>query len=121
CIRRTNQELVTCALNGIPIKVAVINNGSLGMRRECQTLFYNQRYSNTALHAGTGASRIPGFVKRSHGVGCVGLGCERAEDLDAVIEQAMAMDDRPVVIDFIVHQEAMGWPMVAAGTSNDEI
>ncbi|KJS57648.1 thiamine pyrophosphate-dependent enzyme, partial [Streptomyces rubellomurinus] len=77
---------------GIPIKVAVINNGSLGMVRQWQTLFYNQRYSNTALHSGTGATRIPDFVKLSEAMGCVGLRCERPEDLDAVIEQAMAID-----------------------------
>ncbi|MFJ9773482.1 acetolactate synthase large subunit [Kitasatospora sp. NPDC101157] len=130
CFQMTNQELVTCALNGIPIKVAVINNGSLGMVRQWQTLFYNQRYSNTVLHSGPDhdgiappaqGTRIPDFVKLSEAMGCVGLRCERPEDLDAVIQQAMAIDDRPVVIDFIVHQDAMVWPMVAAGTSNDEI
>ncbi|MBD0692056.1 acetolactate synthase large subunit [Streptomyces sp. CBMA123] len=130
CFQMTNQELVTCALNDIPIKVAVINNGSLGMVRQWQTLFYNQRYSNTVLHSGpehdgiappAQGTRIPDFVKLSEAMGCVGLRCERPEDLDAVIEQAMAINDRPVVIDFIVHQDAMVWPMVAAGTSNDEI
>ncbi|WP_395294270.1 acetolactate synthase large subunit [Kitasatospora hibisci] len=131
CFQMTNQELVTCALNGIPIKVAVINNGSLGMVRQWQTLFYNQRYSNTVLHAGPdhdgveppvqGGTRIPDFVMLSEAMGCAGLRCERPEDLDAVIKQAMEIEDRPVVIDFIVHQDAMVWPMVAAGTSNDEI
>ncbi len=131
CFQMTNQELVTCALNDIPIKVAVINNGSLGMVRQWQTLFYNQRYSNTVLHAGPGhdgieppaqgGTRIPDFVLLAEAMGCVGLRCERPEDLDAVIKQAMEINDRPVVIDFIVHQDAMVWPMVAAGTSNDEI
>ncbi|MEU6232657.1 acetolactate synthase large subunit [Kitasatospora sp. NPDC047058] len=130
CFQMTNQELVTCALNDIPIKVAVINNGSLGMVRQWQTLFYNQRYSNTVLHSGPGhdgieppaqGTRIPDFVMLSEAMGCVGLRCERPEDLDAVIERAMEINDRPVVIDFIVHQDAMVWPMVAAGTSNDEI
>ncbi|MER7668587.1 acetolactate synthase large subunit [Kitasatospora sp. NPDC096128] len=130
CFQMTNQELVTCALNDIPIKVAVINNGSLGMVRQWQTLFYNQRYSNTVLHAGpehdgiappAQGTRIPDFVLLSEAMGCVGLRCERPEDLDAVIKQAMEINDRPVVIDFIVHQDAMVWPMVAAGTSNDEI
>ncbi|WP_354642418.1 acetolactate synthase large subunit [Kitasatospora camelliae] len=130
CFQMTNQELVTCALNNIPIKVAVINNGSLGMVRQWQTLFYNQRYSNTVLHSGPGhdgieppaqGTRIPDFVLLSEAMGCVGLRCERPEDLDAVIKQAMEINDRPVVIDFIVHQDAMVWPMVAAGTSNDEI
>ncbi|MDH6116249.1 acetolactate synthase large subunit [Kitasatospora sp. GAS204B] len=130
CFQMTNQELVTCALNNIPIKVAVINNGSLGMVRQWQTLFYNQRYSNTVLHAGPEhdgvapppqGTRIPDFVLLSEAMGCVGLRCERPEDLDAVIKQAMEINDRPVVVDFIVHQDAMVWPMVAAGTSNDEI
>ncbi|WP_371479433.1 acetolactate synthase large subunit [Kitasatospora sp. NBC_00315] len=130
CFQMTNQELVTCALNNIPIKVAVINNGSLGMVRQWQTLFYNQRYSNTVLHAGPEhdgiaaplqGTRIPDFVLLAEAMGCVGLRCERPEDLDAVIKQAMEINDRPVVIDFIVHQDAMVWPMVAAGTSNDEI
>ncbi|MDI2129346.1 acetolactate synthase large subunit [Yinghuangia seranimata] len=117
CFQMTNQELVTCALNNIPIKVAIINNGSLGMVRQWQTLFYNQRYSNTDLHS----KHIPDFVKLADAMGCVGLRCERPEDLDATIKQAMEINDRPVVVDFVVHQDAMVWPMVAAGTSNDEI
>ncbi|MEV4433797.1 acetolactate synthase large subunit [Streptomyces sp. NPDC049555] len=129
CFQMTNQELVTCALNNIPIKVAIINNGALGMVRQWQTLFYNQRYSNTVLHAGPEAAgtepcagtRVPDFVKLSEAMGCVGLRCEDPAQLDAVIEQANAINDRPVVVDFIVHQDAMVWPMVAAGTSNDEI
>ncbi|MEV5375750.1 acetolactate synthase large subunit [Streptomyces nondiastaticus] len=135
CFQMTNQELVTCALNNIPVKIAIINNGALGMVRQWQTLFYNQRYSNTVLDSGPAASggdsaagtkafagtRVPDFVKLSEAMGCVGLRCERPEDLDAVIQQANAINDRPVVVDFIVHQDAMVWPMVAAGTSNDEI
>jgi acetolactate synthase-1/2/3 large subunit len=129
CFQMTNQELVTCALNNLPIKVAVINNGSLGMVRQWQTLFYGQRYSNTVLHDGpandgrgpSAGTRIPDFVKLAEAMGCYGLRCERPEDLDATIQQAMAIKDGPVVIDFIVHQDAMVWPMVAAGTSNDEI
>jgi acetolactate synthase I/II/III large subunit len=122
----TNQELATCALEGIPVKVAVINNGNLGMVRQWQTLFYNERYSNTDLHkdetggGGTG-TRIPDFVKLAEAYGCVGLRCEAKENVDAVIKQAMEINDRPVVIDFIVHRDAMVWPMVAAGTSNDDI
>jgi acetolactate synthase-1/2/3 large subunit len=120
CFQMTNQELATCALEGIPIKVAVINNDSLGMVRQWQTLFYNERYSNTDLH--TGASRrIPDFVKMADAYGCVGLRCEDAADVDATIEKAMGVDDRPVVIDFVVHRDAMVWPMVPAGTSNDDI
>ncbi|GGG06307.1 acetolactate synthase [Rhodococcoides trifolii] len=120
CFQMTNQELATCAIEGIPIKVAVINNGNLGMVRQWQTLFYEQRYSNTNL--GThGDVRIPDFLKLAEALGCVGLRCEREEDVDAVIAQARAINDRPVVIDFIVGADAQVWPMVAAGTSNTEI
>jgi acetolactate synthase-1/2/3 large subunit len=120
CFQMTNQELATCVINEIPIKVAVINNSSLGMVRQWQTLFYGERYSNTDLHTGA-ARRIPDFVKLADAYGCVGLRCERVEDLDATIEAAMAVNDRPVVVDFVVHRDAMVWPMVAAGLSNDEI
>ena len=133
CFQMTNQELATCAIEGIPIKVAIINNGSLGMVRQWQTLFYNERYSNTDLHRETGAelhpevprklagTRIPDFVKLAEAYGCEGLRCEETGDVDRVIERAMAINDRPVVVDFIVHRDAMVWPMVAAGTSNNDI
>jgi acetolactate synthase-1/2/3 large subunit len=113
----TNQELATCSINDIPIKVAVINNSSLGMVRQWQTLFYNQRYSNTDLHS----ARIPDFVTLADAYGAAGLRCESASDVDATIEKAMQINDRPVVVDFVVHKDAMVWPMVAAGTSNDDI
>ncbi|BAL92342.1 putative acetolactate synthase large subunit [Actinoplanes missouriensis 431] len=119
CFQMTNQELATCALEGIPIKVAVINNGNLGMVRQWQTLFYDGRYSNTEL--GTHKHRIPDFVKLAEALGCIGLRCESKDDVDKVIKQAMEINDAPVVIDFTVGKDAMVWPMVAAGTSNDEI
>jgi acetolactate synthase I/II/III large subunit len=119
CFQMTNQELATCAVEGAPIKVAVINNGNLGMVRQWQTLFYEKRYSQTDLS--THSRRIPDFLKLAEALGCVGLRCERAEDVEAVINQARAINDRPVVIDFIVGADAQVWPMVAAGTSNDEI
>jgi len=140
CFQMTNQELATCAIEGIPVKVAIINNGSLGMVRQWQTLFYNERYSNTDLHVspagGSGGvvppsqhaeprkpagTRIPDFVKLAEAYGCEGIRCEEPGDVDKVIEQAMAIDDRPVVLDFVVHKDAMVWPMVAAGTSNNDI
>ena len=124
CFQMTNQELATCAIEGIAIKIAIINNGNLGMVRQWQTLFYNERYSNTNLgdrKTELRGTRIPDFVKLAEAYGCIGLRCERQEDVDAVIEQAMAFNDQPVVIDFIVHKDAMVWPMVAAGTSNDAI
>jgi acetolactate synthase-1/2/3 large subunit len=119
CFQMTNQELATCAIEGIPIKVAVINNGNLGMVRQWQTLFYEQRYSNTEL--GTHKHRIPDFVKLADALGCIGLRCESKADVDATIEKAMSINDSPVVVDFTVGADAMVWPMVAAGTSNDAI
>ena len=124
CFQMTNQELATCAIEGIPVKIAIINNGALGMVRQWQTLFYNERYSNTNLgdrKAELRGTRVPDFVKLADAYGCIGLRCERKEDVDKVIEQAMAINDQPVVIDFIVHKDAMVWPMVAAGTSNSDI
>ncbi|HXP58486.1 MAG TPA: thiamine pyrophosphate-dependent enzyme, partial [Streptosporangiaceae bacterium] len=140
CFQMTNQELATCALEGIPIKVAIINNGNLGMVRQWQTLFYGERYSNTDLRrAGTSAdlpgaipsspeapraeagTRVPDFVKLAEAYGCASIRVERPEDVDAAIKQAMEINDRPVVVDFIVHRDAMVWPMVPAGTSNDDI
>jgi acetolactate synthase-1/2/3 large subunit len=117
CFQMTNQELVTCALNNIPIKVAVINNESLGMVRQWQTLFYKERYSNTDLHS----KRIPDFAKLAEAMGCIGLRCESKGDVDKIIKKANAINDAPVVVDFSVHRDAMVWPMVAAGTSNDDI
>ena len=117
CFQMTNQELVTCALNNIPIKVAVINNESLGMVRQWQTLFYEGRYSNTDLKS----KLVPDFVKLADAMGAVGLRCEDPADVDKTIEKAMAINDQPVVVDFRVHRDAMVWPMVAAGTSNDDI
>ncbi len=120
CFQMTNQELATCTIEGIPIKVALINNESLGMVRQWQTLFYDGRYSNTDLHTGP-ARRIPDFVKLADAYGAVGLSCDSPDDVDATIAKAMEIDDVPVVVDFRVHRDAMVWPMVAAGTSNDEI
>ncbi len=141
CFQMTNQELATCAVEGIPVKIAIINNGNLGMVRQWQTLFYNERYSNTDLDkvaqtydealsreqaprrdpAAGGGTRIPDFVKLAEAYGCVGLRCEDKAGVDAVIEEAMKINDRPVVVNFVVHRDAMVWPMVAAGTSNDDI
>ena len=117
CFQMTNQELTTCALNNIPIKVAIINNESLGMVRQWQTLFYEGRYSNTNLES----KRVPNFPMLAEAMGCVGLSCERPEDVDKTIEKAMSINDQPVVVDFRVHRDAMVWPMVAAGASNDDI
>ena len=117
CFQMTNQELATCTINNIPIKVGLINNNALGMVRQWQSLFYNNRYSNTDLHT----NRIPDFVKLADAYGCHGLRCETREEVDKTIEKALALNDAPVVIDFVVHKDAMVWPMVAAGMSNSEI
>ena len=117
CFQMTNQELATCTIEGIPIKVAVINNESLGMVRQWQTLFYGGRYSSTDLQS----KRVPDFVKLAEAYGAVGLACEDPSDVDATIRKAMEIDDVPVVVDFRVERDAMVWPMVAAGTSNDDI
>ncbi|WP_029240148.1 MULTISPECIES: acetolactate synthase large subunit [unclassified Pseudonocardia] len=119
CFQMTNQELATCAIEGIPIKVAVINNGNLGMVRQWQNLFYGERYSNTDLK--THKLRIPDFPMLAEAMGCAGLRVESKEDVDRVIKQAMEINDRPVVVEFVVGADAQVWPMVAAGTSNDEI
>lgn len=117
CFQMTNQELATCSINNIPIKVALINNSSLGMVRQWQTLFYNERYSNTDLQS----HRFPDFVKLAEAYGCYGLRCESPEEVDSVIEKALGINDAPVVIDFQVNKDAMVWPMVAAGSSNSDI
>ncbi|MBC6448878.1 acetolactate synthase large subunit [Actinokineospora xionganensis] len=119
CFQMTNQELATCAIEGAPIKVAVINNGNLGMVRQWQNLFYSGRYSQTDL--GTHKFRIPDFTLLAEALGCAGLRCETKEEVDEVINRAMAINDRPVVIDFVVGKDAQVWPMVAAGTGNSEI
>ncbi len=117
CFQMTNQELVTCALEGIPIKIAVMNNQSLGMVRQWQTLFYGERYSNTDLKT----NRIPNFPMLAEAMGAAGFRAETPDEVDEVIKAAMAINDRPVVVEFVVHKDAMVWPMVAAGTSNDDI
>jgi acetolactate synthase-1/2/3 large subunit len=121
CFQMTNQELATCVINKIPIKVAIINNSSLGMVRQWQTLFYDERYSNTDLHTSHNKVRVPDFVKLAEAYGCVGLRCDTAADVDATIKAAMEVDDLPVVVDFVVHRDAMVWPMVPSGVSNDQI
>ncbi len=121
CFQMTNQELATCTLNNIPIKVAVINNSSLGMVRQWQTLFYNSRYSNTDLETGHGTVHVPDFVKLGEAYGCLSIRVEREDEVDAAIELALATNDRPVVIDFVVSADSMVWPMVPQGVSNSYI
>jgi acetolactate synthase-1/2/3 large subunit len=119
CFQMTNQELATCAIENLPVKIAVINNGNLGMVRQWQTLFYGERYSNTDL--GTHKHRIPDFKLLAEALGCAGLRAESREEVDEVITKALEINDRPVVVDFVVGKDAQVWPMVAAGTGNSEI
>ncbi|GAA1606345.1 acetolactate synthase large subunit [Leucobacter chromiireducens subsp. chromiireducens] len=121
CFQMTNQELATCMVNNIPIKVAVINNSSLGMVRQWQTLIYDGRYSNTELNTGHGSQRVPDFVKLGEAYGCLALRVEREDQIDDAIKLALETNDRPVVIDFVVSADAMVWPMVRQGTSNSDI
>ncbi|QIG40388.1 acetolactate synthase large subunit [Microbacterium sp. 4R-513] len=121
CFQMTNQELATCAINNIPIKVAIINNSSLGMVRQWQTLFYDGRYSHTNLNTGHGTVRIPDFVKLAEAYGCLAIRVEKQEDVDAAIQTALETNDRPVVIDFVVSADAMVWPMVPQGVSNSYV
>ncbi|MFF2277478.1 acetolactate synthase large subunit [Agromyces sp. NPDC058126] len=121
CFQMTNQELATCTLNKIPIKVAVINNSSLGMVRQWQTLFYDGRYSNTDLNTGHDTVRIPDFVTLAEAYGALGIRVTKKEEVDAAIKLALETNDRPVVIDFVVSADAMVWPMVPQGVSNSYI
>ena len=121
CFQMTNQELASCAINKIPIKVAVINNSSLGMVRQWQTLFYDGRYSNTDLNTGHDTVRIPDFLKLAEAYGCLGIRVTTADEVDAAIQLALETNDRPVVIDFVVSADAMVWPMVPQGVSNSYV
>jgi acetolactate synthase-1/2/3 large subunit len=123
CFQMTNQELATCTINDIPIKVAVINNSSLGMVRQWQSLFYDGRHSFTDLNTGhTGVDQqtrmVPDFVKLAEAYGALGIRVTKPEEVDAAIQLAIETNDRPVVIDFIVSKDSMVWPMVPQGVSN---
>lgn len=121
CFQMTNQELATCVLERIPIKVAIINNSSLGMVKQWQTLFYDGRHSNTELNTGEGTAMVPDFVKLAEAYGAEARRVRTEEEVDPAIEWALGVNDRPVVLDFIVSADAMVWPMVPQGVSNDQI
>ncbi|HJD90497.1 MAG TPA: acetolactate synthase large subunit [Corynebacterium urealyticum] len=119
CFQMTNQELVTCAVEGFPIKIALINNGNLGMVRQWQTLFYDGHYSHTNLKPKE--TYLPDFLQLAESMGCAAFRVEKEEEVLPTIKKAREINDRPVVIDFIVGEDAQVWPMVPAGTSNDEV
>jgi acetolactate synthase-1/2/3 large subunit len=116
CFQMTAQELATCAVEHLPIKVLIFNNGFLGMVRQWQELFYEERYSEVEL-----GTAIPDYVKLAEAYGCLGLRCERADDVDTVLGKALATSDVPTVVDFRVHDREGVFPMVPAGRPNDEI
>jgi acetolactate synthase-1/2/3 large subunit len=116
CFQMTAQELVTAAAERIPVKVAILNNAYLGMVRQWQEMFYEERYSEVYL-----SPDLPDYVKWAEAMGCVGLRAESPEEVQPIIEKANAIDDRPVVIDFRTDAREKVYPMVAAGTSNDQI
>jgi acetolactate synthase-1/2/3 large subunit len=116
CFQMTAQELATCAIEKLPIKVLIMNNGFLGMVRQWQELFYDERYSYVEL-----GTAIPDYVKLAEAYGCVGLRCDRADEVDAVLDKALAVTDVPTVVDFRVHDREGVFPMVPAGRPNDEI
>ncbi|WP_167046224.1 acetolactate synthase large subunit [Salinibacterium sp. ZJ454] len=121
CFQMTNQELATCTINKIPIKVAIINNSSLGMVRQWQTLFYDGRHSFTDLNTGAETVMIPDFVKMADAYGALGIRVTKPEEVDPAIKLALETNDRPVVIDFVVSRDAMVWPMVPQGVGNSSV
>jgi acetolactate synthase-1/2/3 large subunit len=121
CFQMTNQELATCTINEIPIKVGIINNSSLGMVRQWQTLFYDGRHSFTDLNTGADTVMIPDFVKLAEAYGCLAIRVTKKEEVDAAIILANETNDRPVVIDFVVSRDAMVWPMVPQGVGNSSV
>ncbi|NNJ47023.1 MAG: acetolactate synthase large subunit, partial [Acidimicrobiia bacterium] len=116
CFQMTQQELTTASTEGIPIKIAVLNNNNLGMVRQWQRLFYNERFSATEL-----TDHTPDFVKLAEAMGCVGLRAEHPSEVGPVIEKSLTINDRPVVVEFRVDPDEMVFPMVPAGGSNDVV
>ena len=116
CFQMTAQELVTASAERIPVKVAILNNAYLGMVRQWQEMFYDERYSEVYL-----SPDLPDYVKWSEAMGCVAFRAESPEEVAPIIEKANAIDDRPVVIDFRTDAREKVYPMVAAGTTNDKI
>ncbi len=119
-LQMTLQEFATAVTNNIPVKVALINNTVLGMVRQWQNLFYGERYSNTDLNVGV-ERQVPDFVALAEAYSMPARRVEKEEDVDEAIKWALSINDRPVLIDFRVSKDAMVWPMVAAGVSNDDI
>jgi acetolactate synthase-1/2/3 large subunit len=116
CFQMTFQELITAADEGIAIKVAVINNHHYGLVKQWQDLFYEGRYSAVQL-----GNKWPDYPALAASLGCVGLRATTPAEVPVVIEESLAIVDRPVVIEFVVDDEEALWPMVVAGGNNDEV
>ena len=116
CFQMTCQELITAAVEKIPIKVAVFNNAAHGMVRQWQRLFYNERYSSSDLGGG-----LPDYVKLAEAMGCAGMRASAPGEVDETIARLLEVDDRPVVAEFAVDRDEMVFPMVPAGGSNDVV
>jgi acetolactate synthase-1/2/3 large subunit len=116
CFQMTAQELVTASTERIPIKVAILNNSYLGMVRQWQEMFYEERYSEVYL-----SPDLPDYVKWAEAMGCIGIRVEAPEEVQPAIDKANEIDDRPVVLEFRVDAREKVFPMVAAGQSNDDI
>jgi len=112
----TAQELISASAENIPVKIAILNNAYLGMVRQWQELFYDERYSEVYLSADH-----PDYVKWAEAMGCVGIRVDSVEEVLPAIERANSINDRPVVVDFRVDQFEKVYPMVPAGGSNDDI
>ena len=116
CFQMTAQELVTASVERIPIKVAILNNSYLGMVRQWQEMFYDERYSEVYL-----SPELPDFVKWAEAMGCVGIRVDSPEEVQPAIDKANSIDDRPVVVDFRVDAREKVFPMVPAGMGNDDL
>jgi acetolactate synthase I/II/III large subunit len=116
CFQMTAQELATASTCGIPFTVAILNNAHLGMVRQWQELFYDERFSEVYL-----PPDVPDYVRLAEAYGAVGLRAETTDEVDAVIDKSLGIDDRPCVIDFRVDPVEKCFPMVPAGASNDDI
>lgn len=120
-LQMTLQEFATAVTNNIPVKVALINNSVLGMVRQWQNLFYNERYSHTNLNDHDADAQVPDFVKLAEAYAMPARRVTKPEEVDDAINWALSINDRPVLVEFRVSKDAMVWPMVAAGVSNDDI
>jgi acetolactate synthase-1/2/3 large subunit len=116
CFQMTFQELITAAEENIPVKIVVLNNANLGMVRQWQKLFYDDRYSATEL-----SYTNPNIPMLAEAMGCAGFRAETPQDVVPTIEKGLAINDRPVVMEFVCDPDAMVFPMVIAGGSNDEV